>query len=228
MTNPESIQSMIDMLDPATVGVVVIISLGIIVKYHEKIAEVLKVYFKKTDDSGDGSTSSSSNTKEDLFDSIRSIQTSIDNMNSNQTQLVSNQLELSNNLKELQDNFISWRNETDAKLLGIIAQQEFLLNADIEDRKLSIVNAYNYYYIKLGVIDIRTKENLEKSYDVYLKEGGNSFVAGLMTKIRELNVIPEISQELIDEKLGSSKNKYYNDTRFSDSDGHVFITKSRN
>ena len=228
MTNPESIQSMIDMLDPATVGVVVIISLGIIVKYHEKIAEVLKVYFKKTDDSGDGSTSSSSNTKEDLFDSIRSIQTSIDNMNSNQTQLVSNQLELSNNLKELQDNFISWRNETDAKLLGIIAQQEFLLNADIEDRKLSIVNAYNYYYIKLGVIDIRTKENLEKSYDVYLKEGGNSFVAGLMTKIRELNVIPEISQELIDEKLGSSKNKYYNDTRFSDSDGHVFTTKSRN
>jgi hypothetical protein len=228
MTNQESIQSMIDMLDPATVGVVVIISLGIIVKYHEKIAEVLKVYFKKTDDSGDGSTSSSSNTKEDLFDSIRSIQTSIDNMNSIQTQLVSNQLDLSNNLKELQDNFISLRDETDAKLSGIITQQEFLLNVDIEDRKLSIINAYNYYYIKLGVIDIRTKENLEKSYEAYLKEGGNTFVAELMTKIRELNVIPEISQELIDEKLGSSKNKYYNDTRFSDSDGHVFITKSRN
>lgn len=227
MTNPESIQSMIDVLDPATVGVVVIISLGVIAKYHKKIAEVLRVYFKKTDESGDGSTSSSSNTKEDLFDSIRSIQTSIDNMNSTQTQLVSNQLELSNNLKELQDNFISWRDETDAKLSGIITQQEFLLNADIEDRKLSIVNAYNYYYIKLGIIDIRTKENLEKSYEVYLKEGGNTFVAGLMTKIRELNVIPEISQELIDKKLGSSKNKYYNDSRFADSDGHVFTTKSR-
>lgn len=228
MTNPESIQNMIDMLDPATVGVVVIISLGVIAKYHKKIAEVLRVYFKKTDESDDGSTSSSSNTKEDLFDSIRSIKTSIDNMNSTQTQLVSNQLDLSNNLKELQDNFISWRDETDAKLSGIITQQEFLLNADIEDRKLSIVNAYNYYYIKLGVIDIRTKENLEKSYEVYLKEGGNTFVAGLMTKIRELNVIPEISQDLIDKKLGSSKNKYYNDSRFADSDGHVFTTKSRN
>ncbi len=205
MGNIESITDVIHLLDPTTVGILVIVIIIVFVKYHEKISTVLKTYFNGHQNTQEGS-------KEELFESIRSIQNNMNEINNNQSQIITNQLELSNGLRDLQDKWNTWKSEADAKLSGIVTQQEFLVDADLEDRKAYIVNAYNYYVNRLGLIDMRSKETIEKSYEIYLKEGGDTFVAGLMTKLRTIPVIPELTKEILDSKLGSNGSVYQDDT----------------
>lgn len=205
MGNIESINDVIHLLDPTTVGILVIVIIIVFVKYHEKISTVLKTYFNGHHDIQEGS-------KEELFESIRSIQNNMNEINTNQSQIITNQLELSNGLRELQDKWNTWKSDADTKLSGIVTQQEFLVDADLEDRKAYIVNAYNYYVNRLGLIDMRSKETIEKSYEIYLKEGGDTFVAGLMTKLRTIPVIPELTKEILDSKLGPNGSIYQDDT----------------
>lgn len=205
MGNIESINDVMHLLDPTTVGILVIVIIIVFVKYHEKISTVLKTYFNGHHDIQEGS-------KEELFESIRSIQNNMNEINTNQSQIITNQLELSNGLRELQDKWNTWKSDADTKLSGIVTQQEFLVDADLEDRKAYIVNAYNYYVNRLGLIDMRSKETIEKSYEIYLKEGGDTFVAGLMTKLRTIPVIPELTKEILDSKLGPNGSIYQDDT----------------
>lgn len=205
MENIESINDVMHIVDPTTVGILVIVIIIVFVKYHEKISTVLKTYFNGHHDTQEGS-------KEELFESIRSIQNNMNEINDNQSQIITNQLELSNGLRDLQDKWNTWKSEADTKLSGIVTQQEFLVDADLEDRKAYIVNAYNYYVNRLGLIDMRSKETIEKSYEIYLKEGGDTFVAGLMTKLRTIPVIPELTKEILDSKLGSNGSIYQDDT----------------
>ena len=205
MGNIESINDVMHLLDPTTVGILVIVIIIVFVKYHEKISTVLKTYFNGHHDIQEGS-------KEELFESIRSIQNNMNEINNNQSQIITNQLELSNGLRELQDKWNTWKSDADTKLSGIVTQQEFLVDADLEDRKAYIVNAYNYYVNRLGLIDMRSKETIEKSYEIYLKEGGDTFVAGLMTKLRTIPVIPELTKEILDSKLGPNGSIYQDDT----------------
>ena len=205
MGNIESINDVIHLLDPTTVGILVIVIIIVFVKYHEKISTVLKTYFNGHHDIQEGS-------KEELFESIRSIQNNMNEINNNQSQIITNQLELSNGLRDLQDKWNTWKSDADTKLSGIVTQQEFLVDADLEDRKAYIVNAYNYYVNRLGLIDMRSKETIEKSYEIYLKEGGDTFVAGLMTKLRTIPVIPELTKEILDSKLGPNGSIYQDDT----------------
>ena len=205
MENIESINDVMHIVDPTTVGILVIVIIIVFVKYHEKISTVLKTYFNGHHDTQEGS-------KEELFESIRSIQNNMNEINANQSQIITNQLELSNGLRDLQDKWNTWKSEADTKLSGIVTQQEFLVDADLEDRKAYIVNAYNYYVNRLGLIDMRSKETIEKSYEIYLKEGGDTFVAGLMTKLRTIPVIPELTKEILDSKLGSNGSIYQDDT----------------
>ena len=205
MGNIESINDVIHLLDPTTVGILVIVLIIVFVKYHEKISTVLKTYFNGHHDIQEGS-------KEELFESIRSIQNDMNEINNNQSQIITNQLELSNGLRDLQDKWNTWKSDADTKLSGIVTQQEFLVDADLEDRKAYIVNAYNYYVNRLGLIDMRSKETIEKSYEIYLKEGGDTFVAGLMTKLRTIPVIPELTKEILDSKLGPNGSIYQDDT----------------
>lgn len=205
MGNIESINDVMHIVDPTTVGILVIVIIIVFVKYHEKISTVLTTYFNGNHNTQEGS-------KEELFESIRSIQNNMNEINANQSQIITNQLELSNGLRDLQDKWNTWKSEADTKLSGIVTQQEFLVDADLEDRKAYIVNAYNYYVNRLGLIDMRSKETIEKSYEIYLKEGGDTFVAGLMTKLRTIPVIPELTKEILDSKLGSNGSIYQDDT----------------
>ena len=205
MGNIESINDVMHIVDPTTVGILVIVIIIVFVKYHEKISTVLTTYFNGNHNTQEGS-------KEELFESIRSIQNNMNEINANQSQIITNQLELSNGLRDLQDKWHTWKSEADTKLSGIVTQQEFLVDADLEDRKAYIVNAYNYYVNRLGLIDMRSKETIEKSYEIYLKEGGDTFVAGLMTKLRTIPVIPELTKEILDSKLGSNGSIYQDDT----------------
>ena len=205
MENIESINDVMHIVDPTTVGILVIVIIAVFIKYHEKISTVLKTYFNGNNNTQEGS-------KEELFESIRSIQNNMNEINTNQSQIITNQLELSNGLRDLQGKWNAWKSETDAKLSGIVTQHEFLVDADLEDRKAYIINAYNYYVNRLGLIDMRSKETIEKSYEIYLKEGGDTFVAGLMTKLRTIPVIPELTKEILDSKLGSNRSIYQDDT----------------
>ena len=81
------------------------------------------------------------------------------------------------------------------KMNQIFDSQEFLMMADKEDKKAYITREYNHFYVQLQKIDLYSKETIEKIYEIYLKENGDTFVAGMMTSIRSLPVVPQITAE---------------------------------
>ena len=93
------------------------------------------------------------------------------------------------------DSIMSELSESKEKMNQIFDYQEFLMMADKEDKKAYITREYNYYFIRLKKIDLYSKETLEKIYEIYLKENGDTFVAGMMSSIRSLPVVPQITTE---------------------------------
>lgn len=61
-----------------------------------------------------------------------------------------------------------------------------LTESDKEDIKAYITNRYRYFVKDVGHIDEFTLDCIEKRYNRYKKEGGNSFIDELMAQIRAL------------------------------------------
>lgn len=61
-----------------------------------------------------------------------------------------------------------------------------LLDSDRDDIKLCITEKYHKYVEGQGWVDDYTMECLERRFACYQREGGNSYVEGMMTKLREL------------------------------------------
>lgn len=95
----------------------------------------------------------------------------------------------------LQKEISSFKKDTHDKMNSISDCQDFLLNADKEDKKAFITREYNYFYISLKKIDLYSRETIERIYELYLQENGDTFVAGMMTAIRSLEVVPQITNE---------------------------------
>lgn len=95
----------------------------------------------------------------------------------------------------LQKEISSFKKDTHDRMNRISDVQEFLLNSDKEDKKAYITREYNYFYISLKKIDLYSRETIEKIYELYLQENGDTFVAGMMTAIRSLEVVPQITNE---------------------------------
>lgn len=66
---------------------------------------------------------------------------------------------------------------------------EFLIESDREDIKAWITDKYHYFSHK-GWIDDYSLDCIEQRYARYVKEGGNSFIGDLMSKIRALPTEP--------------------------------------
>ena len=64
-----------------------------------------------------------------------------------------------------------------------------------DDARWSFKDAYNYYYLKEKKIDSNSLEALEAKYEHYKEAGGNSFVDGIMDKIRELPTVEHIGDQ---------------------------------
>ena len=61
--------------------------------------------------------------------------------------------------------------------------------SDMHDIKGWITEQYFKFYEDLGYIDLQSAEVLEQRYADYKKEGGNSYIAQLMERMRTLPVI---------------------------------------
>lgn len=63
---------------------------------------------------------------------------------------------------------------------------DILLASDKDDIKAWITQQHHYFCYELGYIDDFSLDCIEKRYAHYKDEGGNSFIAALMTEIRAL------------------------------------------
>lgn len=74
-----------------------------------------------------------------------------------------------------------------------------LIKSNKDSIKTEITDKY-YRALKEGYIEAQVLENLEKAYDIYIQENGNTYVSTVMSKLRELpNKAP-------DDTLTSRKN----------------------
>lgn len=67
-----------------------------------------------------------------------------------------------------------------------------LIESDKHDIKQDIVRNYHYFVDKQGWIDDFSLDTLELRFNDYKSEGGNSYIAGLMSEIRQLPKHPPI------------------------------------
>lgn len=67
---------------------------------------------------------------------------------------------------------------------------DMLVESDKADIKAYITEKHHHFVYDKKWIDNYSLESLEKRYDHYQKEGGNSFVGGLMSEIRQLPKVP--------------------------------------
>lgn len=93
-------------------------------------------------------------------------------------------------------------NKLEEALEKIIQHQEnnyntiqLLLDSDKDDIKSWITEKHHYHCYDVGWIDTYTMECLEKRFDHYQAEGGNSFIEGFMNDLRKLPKIPFSQQQ---------------------------------
>lgn len=65
-----------------------------------------------------------------------------------------------------------------------------LINSNKEDIKSYIVDRHHYFCYEKHWIDDYSLDCLEKRFVYYEKEGGNSFIEGLMNEVRALPKVP--------------------------------------
>lgn len=94
-----------------------------------------------------------------------------------------------NSVEEQLKQIIESQRALSDKVDGISAQVETLFNSDRDDIKAWITEKHHYFCYKLGYIDDFNLNCIEKRYEHYKEENGNSFVADLMADIRKLPIV---------------------------------------
>lgn len=94
-----------------------------------------------------------------------------------------------NSVEEQLKQIIESQQALSDKVDGISAQVEILFNSDRDDIKAWITEKHHYFCYKLGYIDDFNLNCIEKRYEHYKEENGNSFVADLMADIRRLPIV---------------------------------------
>lgn len=75
------------------------------------------------------------------------------------------------------------------------ARLQGLTESDMHDIKAWIVNQYHKFYVEQGWIDNYSAETIERRYEDYIKEGGNSYVKELVNRLRTLPMDPPAHNE---------------------------------
>ena len=84
------------------------------------------------------------------------------------------------------NNIIDTQKEMKKALEDINKSIHLLISSDRDDIKAFITTQYHHFVEDKGWIDDFSLDCLEKRYSHYVDEGGNSFIAGMMTKLRDL------------------------------------------
>ena len=75
---------------------------------------------------------------------------------------------------------------TDKILQNLSAKIDMLIDSDKDDIKSYITREHHYFCYQVGWIDDFSLDCLERRYQHYEDEGGNSFIAGFMNELRAL------------------------------------------
>lgn len=92
-------------------------------------------------------------------------------------------IELYNSLEAKIDNLASVVNN---KFEELDKRMDTLTTSDKFDIKSFIVEKYHFFVEEQGWIDDFSLDVLERRFEVYEAEGGNSYIAGLMKELRQL------------------------------------------
>ena len=76
--------------------------------------------------------------------------------------------------------------ETDAILKDLSTKIDMLIDSDKDDIKSYITREHHYFCYQRGWIDDFSLDCIERRYQHYTDEGGNSFIEGFMTELRAL------------------------------------------
>lgn len=83
---------------------------------------------------------------------------------------------------EIQDSV----NEIAYQVSGLAGKIDLLVESDKDDIKAYITREYHYFCEQKGWIDDYSMDCIERRYDHYVEERGNSFIGGMMDKLRAL------------------------------------------
>lgn len=75
---------------------------------------------------------------------------------------------------------------TDKTLKCLSKKIDMLINSDKDDIKSYITRQHHYFCYQIGWIDDFSLDCLERRYEHYAEEGGNSFIEGFMNELRAL------------------------------------------
>lgn len=184
-------------LDPITLAIIFALIVFIIYKYRKNIVDAIEDWSLGRISKKEGLTTSATNEPqvEEKPSQQDTLLMSIMNVQQTLNELALKQSDMAKTLENMQTSSSHNMRNLSSRIETVSSQCEFLMNSDKEDKKAYIVREYNYFYVRLHKIDLFSKDSLEKVYDLYLMENGDTFVAGLMTAIRTLPVVPHITQE---------------------------------
>ena len=85
--------------------------------------------------------------------------------------------------------------DQDARFEKIETKLDDLTESDKNDIKGWIVEQYHKFYVDQGWIDAFSADTIDRRYNDYKKEGGNSYISTLMDRLHTLPMDPQIDSE---------------------------------
>lgn len=82
------------------------------------------------------------------------------------------------------------------QILELHKRIDMLIESDKDDIKAWLTQQHHYFCFQKGYIDDYSLDCMEKRYKHYADEGGNSFVATLMSEVRALPKMPNMISEI--------------------------------
>ena len=82
------------------------------------------------------------------------------------------------------------------QILELHKRIDMLIESDKDDIKAWLTQQHHYFCFQKGYIDDYSLDCMEKRYKHYVDEGGNSFVATLMSEVRALPKMPNMISEI--------------------------------
>lgn len=107
-------------------------------------------------------------------------------------EIVSSLKDIATGLEGLREEFKEHKNNISKTLISYQDQLDTLIESDRDDIKADIVKQYHYFVDNKKWIDDFSLDTLERRYFHYKEEGGNSYIKGLMEKIRQLPNKPPV------------------------------------
>lgn len=78
---------------------------------------------------------------------------------------------------------------------GAETRLDALTESDMHDIKSWIVEQYHKFVIQQGWIDAFSAETIDRRYEDYKKEGGNSYIDTLIEKLHTLSMDPDLEKK---------------------------------